>query len=474
VIVDLYLRRGHAFELNAQDAEALRNYEALEAWAAAHGQRAAQLAGLNARATIYVKPSVEMNLPLGYSLSQQALALARDLGDPAAEAKVEWNLLQYYLGDGNMTEALVHGEQALALARAHNLREQEAYVLTDLYKGYYQVGQLQRAQAAIETARAIWRDLGVLNMLADNLASTAMTNVIGGQYEEALALSDEALRISRTIGNVWNQSYALYTVDLVHFDRGDFEQALAVTQECRRLAAQAGFAEGRNQADFDLTMIYAYLGAFERAFETARSLEARGAGMHTSPHWTALIAFLHLRAGRPAEAQAMLTAAAIPEDEAELQTWFPLTYLFIEELRAELALVTGEYERVLAITGSLVPYLERIGVRVLRDDAVYLRGRALRALGRHAEARQVLTTARASCEALGSRRLLWLILAELAALASDDGDEMAAEALRGQAVDIIDYIAEHAGAADLRATFLNRPEVQAVLGQAQDQTPPGP
>jgi hypothetical protein len=473
VILDLYLRRGHAFELNAQDAEALANYEALEAWAAARGQRAAQLAALSARATIYVKPSVEMNLPLGYALSQQALALARALGDPAAEARVEWNLLQYYLGDGQMAAALAHGEQALALARAHNLREQEAYVLTDLQKAYYQVGEPQRAQAAIETAQALWRDLGVLNMLADNLASTALTNVIGGQYEEALARSDEALSISRTIGNVWNQSYALYTVDLVHFDRGDIAQALAVAQECRRLAEQAGFAEGRNQSDFDLTLIYAYLGAFERAFETARGLEARGAVRHTSPHVSALIAFLHLRAGRPAAAQATLAAAAIPEDEAQLQTWFPLTYLFIAELWAELALVAGRYERVLALTGNLVPYLERIGVRAFRDDAFYLRGRALRALGRSEEARQALTTARASSEALGARRMLWLILAELAALASDDGDETTAQALRCQAADLIDYIAEHVGAADLRAAFLNRPDVQAVLRQAERRPPSG-
>jgi predicted ATPase len=91
-VADLFLRRGRALETSAQDPAAIANYQEMEAWAAAQGDQPARLAAMAARATIYVKPSVEQNQALGYDLSQQALALARELDDRRAEAEVLWNL----------------------------------------------------------------------------------------------------------------------------------------------------------------------------------------------------------------------------------------------------------------------------------------------------------------------------------------------------------------------------------------------
>ena len=64
-MADLFLRRGRALEHSAQDAAAITNYQEMEAWAEARGDRPARLAAMAARATIYVKPTVEQNLPLG-------------------------------------------------------------------------------------------------------------------------------------------------------------------------------------------------------------------------------------------------------------------------------------------------------------------------------------------------------------------------------------------------------------------------
>ena len=48
---------------------------------------------------------------MGYDLSQQALALARELGDRAAEARVLWNLLNYYQATREMTQARALGDR---------------------------------------------------------------------------------------------------------------------------------------------------------------------------------------------------------------------------------------------------------------------------------------------------------------------------------------------------------------------------
>jgi hypothetical protein len=97
---------------------------------------------------------------------------------------------------------------------------------------------------------------------------------------------------------------------------------------------------------------------------------------------------------------------------------------------------------------------------------LHLRARVLRAAGRAEEARAALDDARQVAEGLGSRRTLWPILAELAELEVERGDKPAALELRRGAAEIIDYIAEHAGSADLAESFLNQPAVQAVLRAA--------
>jgi hypothetical protein len=93
----------------------------------------------------------------------------------------------------------------------------------------------------------------------------------------------------------------------------------------------------------------------------------------------------------------------------------------------------------------------------------------LRAAGRAEDARSALEDARLEAESLGSRRSLWPILAELGELEASHGDQPAALELRRQAAEIIDYIAEHAGSAELAESFVSQPAVQDVLRAAGRQ-----
>jgi tetratricopeptide (TPR) repeat protein len=470
LVGDLYLRRGRALELNAQDAEALINYREMEHWATEHDDRRARLAAMTALATIYVRPSTQGDLAQGYALSQQALALARELGDRPAEAKVLWNLLQHEIAAGEIQNALAYGEQALHIARAEGLSEQVAYVLTDLWKVYAMNGRSQQALAAVSEAQGLWRELGVLNMLADNLASTAFFHALAGNYGQAVALSEEAEQVSRSIGNVWNQSYALYIVNMVHFDRGEVGRAIAVADECARLAEQAGFAEGLVQSSFGRSLMYAYLGALPQAFAAAHELQARmnvGVAYSDSAHLArALMQLLLILAGQAAEAQSALDDFPIAQNQAALQEQFILLHLIVTLCLVELALAKGEAEQSLQLAESLIAHFRREGSRLFFPDALWLRGRALAAAGRLDDAQSALDTAQAEAEALGSRRMLWLILAELAALADRRGDPAEALALRRRAAEHIRYIADHAGAAELQESFLQRADVRATLAQA--------
>src|SRR3970282_3005120 len=89
----------------------------MEALARARGDRALELAALMARATLRSTPTAAHDPARGQALSEQALALARELGDRTAEAKILWNLTLLNSFTGQLRAAAGYGERALALAR---------------------------------------------------------------------------------------------------------------------------------------------------------------------------------------------------------------------------------------------------------------------------------------------------------------------------------------------------------------------
>ena len=140
-----------------------------------------------------------------------------------------------------------------------------------------------------------------------------------------------------------------------------------------------------------------------------------------------------------------------------------MNYLLFTLVQAELHLATGGRSQILAHLDELLTFLRQNGIRLYRPDVLHLKGRVLRAAGRDDDAHAALEEARLEAESLGSRRSLWPILAELAELEAGRGDQPAALELRRRAAEIIDTIAAHAGSAELAASFVNQPAVQAVL-----------
>jgi len=64
------------------------------------------------------------------------------------------------------------------------------------------------------------------------------------------------------------------------------------------------------------------------------------------------------------------------------------------------------------------------------------------------------------------RRMTWQIQAELAVVADNQGEHDRARLLRAQAIATINYIADRTGSEQLRGSFLNRPDVAALLERA--------
>lgn len=459
----LYLQLGRAHELAGAYEQALAAYDELQTLAHERGDRPLELAALMARTTVYAAPTQYYDPEHVAVLTEQALPLARELDDHAAEAKILWNLMLLKLFTGELDDAVAHGEESLAIARRHDLRERMAYALHDLIRAYLFSGRPEDGIRAGQEAQALWRALGNKAMLADNLVTTASALFFWrGEFEEVLTRLEEALALSREIDNLWNQSYVEHIRGTAAFVLGRFGEAIRCCEAAVRLGKQSGFVIPIYANGTVIAWIYATLGRPERGFpwiEAALDMEGESQLKEQRAASLAGLAYLHLCAGDLEEAQAAIDRSY----EALKLGSLSAAAFFTFPIDGELKLAQGNPQRAAAVGDRYLAYLEESRLRPFCPDALAIKGRALLAQGRPAAAEEVLTAAREEAEAIGARRVLWQILAALAdAHERLENRERAAE-LREEAAAAIHFLARHVEEQALRQSFLQRPAVRAVL-----------
>ncbi|GIV96295.1 MAG: hypothetical protein KatS3mg057_0952 [Herpetosiphonaceae bacterium] len=459
-LIHLYLQSGRALELTARYEEALRAYEELEVYGREHGDRSLELAALVARATIYSTPTADYDRELGLALSEQALALANDVGDIQARARILWNLMRLHFGIA-MDKAVEYGKESLALARELNSRDQLAFTLNDLALCYIGSDQLEEARKTLEEAGRLWRDLDRLPMQADNLSSLTIVHILSGEYEEALATSAEARRISESIDNLWGQAYSRTYIGLVYLEYGELSRAIQTMEESVELAEQAGFIIPLIETRSILGLVYGMLGEIRRGIGLAQQALARAEEQLQPLRYSplAILARLSIQAGLLEEAEATISKCRA----LEWQNGFLLMPVWVMLAEGELALARQQYQRAINIADELLNLLNKRTCLPLMPDALMLKAQALFADGQVEQAAEPAGEARRLAERLRSRRSLWPALALLADIEERRGNHDQAAALRRQARTIVESIAETIAAPELRAGFLNTPAVRALL-----------
>jgi tetratricopeptide (TPR) repeat protein len=460
-IADLYLNRGRALELCGQFDAALRNYDELESRARERGDRARELAALVARTPVFCTPTPKFDPAQGQTLAERTLALARELGDRAAEARVLWNLLLLHYFTGRAREAVPYGEQSLTIARSLHLEEQLAFTLHNLSMAYVSVGQLEQARAARAEALELWRRLDNLNMLAENLYLSGDECYRIGEYDQAIAFCEEADVFARLSNNVWLRLCVLGPLGVVYAERGDMGEAVEILDECARLSAQNGVDIMRAISLASLGWLYAVMGAPGRGLELAHASVAGAESWPPSVRGLvmALLAWSEVVGGNFPQAAAAIQTGYDGLDRDDLSTIAPILLTLAQ---GELALAVHDFERGITLMDDLIAFCGRLGVKSYLPDALYCKGRALWAVNRSDEAHETLSQARAQAEAIHARRSLWAILIALSQLTAQRGQSAEASDLRRQAKAAIEYVADRCPP-DLRASFLNLPAVRDVM-----------
>ncbi len=462
----VYTNLGRALELDAQYEPALELYIEMEQRARSLADRAMELVTVMERAKIRSTPNPTYDRDQGRVLAERAMALALELNDRPAEARIYWiRMLASWL-QGDREEALVHGERSLTMARALNLREQLAYTLQDLQRAYLLNDQAEAAERALDEACVLWRQLDNLPMLADALASSADLRLRKGEYEAALELAHTAFRLSQSIGNLWNLAFSRGMMGEVYLARGLMGQSLEALQEAIRLSERAGLTILAVRAQLYRLSVLILLGAIEPARRMAEQMLSRidtfqGFGFPFDANVWWLVAQLEIRAGDlEAARSAVEIAQQILQAEGIENRTFRLT-------QVELALELGEYDAVVTMTSQLAEAIHTTSLRASLPRTLYCLGLAQLKQGSIEAAAQTLHQALNESQNIGNRHYAWRALAALAELDDLRGDRAGAAAWRLQSRQIIEYIAEHIHSAELRAAFLDQPGVRAVLEPAE-------
>lgn len=464
-LVHLYTQRGRILELENRYEEALSNYEEMSVQAEHLDSQELRLASLNALGTVYAVPSAVTDFERAKLTSEQALALAQELGDRAAEARALWNLLLVYrFGFDEPQQAAGYGEASLEIARDLEQREQLAYILGDLAAIYAQLGHRRKAQILVHEAQKCWHELGNLPMLANALTGSAMISYETGDFQSAVEAADQGIEVAEASGNTFVQIFTRSLTAYVHRDRGDYGTVFRFLETGIRLGREHSMEGFTASCALTLALAYCDLGQVEPAralcHQALQHVDAAPRFINLPDLHHTLQANLHLMDGNLSAAREAITKCRFDTSMAANSTAPSLLW---PSVVCAVALASQDYDRVTSLADEIIDRYEHVGMRAGLPDVLYFKGRAQLARGDVEAAWQTLNRASTDAESMGARRILWQILAALAEIESRRGHVAEAENLRAQAREVIAFIADHAGTPELCASFLTRPDVRAVL-----------
>ena len=460
----MYRQRGQVMELVTDDQAAQDNYEEMRTVAVQRQDRSLELAGLISQSHLHTNYTSVFNPHEARELAQEALLLARELGDKAAEAgalRVLMGVEFSSAGDKNLT--MDYGQQALALARELGLKELVGHILNFLCWAFFAQNQIEQARQALSEAQSIWRELGNLPRLAEATRYKGIIHHVIGDHRGTLAEAPELARLGASIGSRVDEGQGWTHMALVYARQGRFGQALECTEKVGVLSAAIGHANeehGHQQVRIELYLAAGALAEAERWADRLYTQRENIMPMLIHSYLTQA-AQAKIAYGKLEEGQTMLDEllSSLPADTAASFAIIDMAVAY-----GHLNLALGKPEALFAgLEERVRPYREAGFISQLADE-YWLRGRAEMALGQYDAARETLLKARETAEAQEERAVLWQILVSLAEVEEACGDAQAADRLRAEAREVVAYIVEHAG--ELRETFLERPQIQSLLGAA--------
>jgi tetratricopeptide (TPR) repeat protein len=198
---------------------------------------------------------------------EQALEIAREIGDRQGEGTWLGNLGDTYNSLGRYQEAIAYTEQALDIARQVGDRAGEGTWLGSLGDTYNSLGRYQEAIAYTEQALSIAREIedranenGVLGSLGNTYSNL-------GRYQEAIAYYKQALEIAREIGDRQGEAVCLGNLGNPYYRMGQYHESIDYYNQALAIDREIGDLSGEATDLGNLGNNYSTLGQIDRAME---------------------------------------------------------------------------------------------------------------------------------------------------------------------------------------------------------------
>ncbi len=455
----LHRARGLAYETLGDFERARADLKAALASARAEGDRQAEWQALIDLGFLWAS----RNYTRTGDYFEQALALARTMGDPVTLAHALNRVGNWHLNVEQPLEARRYHEEAFAIFEELNHQPGLAGTLDFLGMTSFMNGDLIWGAAYWERAISLFRELGDRQGVISALTSLPLA---GGTYQTDIAIPaaltldqvhdalQTALDMAREIGWRAGEAYALFNVPLCLGPHGDYARALDCGRAGLETAREIEHRQWTSAAHYALGAIYLDLLALPLARE---HLEAGLVLAHEigSLWWvrniTGLLAPIYLRQNERNRAESILNDAL--DSDTPAQT---LGQRLCWCAHAELALAGGEPKPALQIIERLIATAANLSGDRIIPRLWKLRGEALAALRRTAEAETMLRAAREEAQARGLPPLLWRIHVALGKLYQSLRRFDAAETEFSAARAIVENLADNIPDQALRHNFVQR------------------
>jgi serine/threonine protein kinase/tetratricopeptide (TPR) repeat protein len=197
--------------------------------------------------TMAEAPLDQGNLELARALYEQALAIARRIGNERQIAAELGNLGTVFQMQGRWTKAEQFQQDSLSVSRQIGARAIEAGRLGSLGEIFRAQGRLREAETQNHDSLAMALEIGNTELEAIDLSDGGDLAADQGDLREALRKYSQALMIFRSIGEKGYQAYILVAEGRIRFEQGEtaaaralYEQALVIQKP---LAVKGDLAE---------------------------------------------------------------------------------------------------------------------------------------------------------------------------------------------------------------------------------------
>jgi adenylate cyclase len=456
-LADLHRRRGLAYETLGKFEPARADHEsALQAGRSA-GERRAEWQALLDLAKLWTSRDYGQS----HSFIDQALELARRMGDPALLARsLNW-VGNWHLNAEAPSAAIEYHRQALEVFEQVGDQVELASTLDRLGLASLIRGDLAASAGYYDRVVVLFRKLkdlpGVASSLtgrglAGSVAYSAPTLVSPIQPDDARHDLEEALSITRETDSPSAESWALWSLSLLHTAQGHFGRAMEAVHSSLRIASAIGHREWMAGSRSILGALYVELFAPEEARSQLRQALALAEQMR-SQHW------IHHAAG------ALAAACCLLNDLEQAQTWLETVLspqTGVDSIhkrtcwarRAELALLQGDPALALGIVERLIASAPGMSSGRIIPFLWKLRAEALAASGQTEEATHLLQSAVHAAEVAEERFLLWRLRAHLGRLHVAMNRQLEVEAELSTARQLVQELADTIPGQGLRDGFL--------------------